>query len=345
MLNRKCIVKITLVLSLLNMLISLTACSHYDDENAEPIFFIENRDAIMPVWVRGNPDSDTYLLILHGGPGMGSFIMLNGFAELEKSYKCIYWDQRGAGSSLGNPSEESFTIEQHVEDLELLVKILEAKYSIGSLFLVGHSWGGALGTAYLLNENNQEHITGWIDIAGGHNTKRGHRLSREMVIDYAKSQVDSDNDRRYWKKALEWYDENSSFNGDNFLQHDRHTVKANGVFADQDSKPDKKEIFSGSPYSVMTGYLNCAHSVRNTNFFDIDMSKEMQTITVPSLIIWGKKDMVMPPILAEEAYESLGTPRENIEPILYLENSAHYPFDEERALFTAGVEQFVNKYQ
>lgn len=329
----------------ISLQISLLSCSGYDDENADELFFVENRGATMPVWVRGNRHSDTYILILHGGPGMGSFTMLKGFRELEKSYRCIYWDQRGAGSSLGNALEETFTIEQHVADLELLMKIVRAKYSVGSLFLAGHSWGGALGTKFLLKESNQEGISGWIDIAGGHNTVRGHKLSRQMVIAYAQSQIAVDCDKKYWKKAVEWYSDNPTFNGDNFLQHDRYTVEAKGIYADPDKKPDRKDIFFNSPYSVVTSYSNSAHSVKHTNFFDFDFTQEMSGITVPSLIIWGKKDMCMPPVLAEEAYNSLGTPPAGKEPVVYLDNSAHYPFDEENGKFTKAVVEFVEKYR
>ncbi|MCP4297216.1 MAG: alpha/beta fold hydrolase, partial [Proteobacteria bacterium] len=200
--------KLLQIILLATVISVLVSCTTQDDENCDEVFFIENKNAKMPVNVRGNRESDTYILMIHGGPGMGAFSLLEGCKQLENSYRCIYWDQRGAGSSLGNPSKETFTLEQHVEDMELLVQTIRAKYSVGSLFIMAHSWGGALATSFLLNKNNQNSISGWIDVGGGHNIKRGHQLSRKMIIDHAHAQVQADKDSKQWKKAIEWYNEN-----------------------------------------------------------------------------------------------------------------------------------------
>jgi pimeloyl-ACP methyl ester carboxylesterase len=89
-------------------------------------FYLENKGAIMPVWVSGNKSSNVFILYLHGGPGqlaMGERPM-SGIPKLEKDYAVVYWDQRGSGISQGNAKPESLTIEQCLEDLWKLVHLI-----------------------------------------------------------------------------------------------------------------------------------------------------------------------------------------------------------------------------
>ena len=68
-------------------------------------FFLERDGAVMPIWVRGNVDSRTLLLMVHGGPGDSAqwYIESQAFKALEARYGVAYWDQRGAGTSQGAP--------------------------------------------------------------------------------------------------------------------------------------------------------------------------------------------------------------------------------------------------
>ncbi len=73
-----------------------------------------------PQWllIRGQDVSRPLLLFLHGGPGESNMWLAHyTMQELEKSFVCVNWDQRGAGKSFrpGTPAE-SMTIEQFVQD-------------------------------------------------------------------------------------------------------------------------------------------------------------------------------------------------------------------------------------
>lgn len=107
----------------------------------------------MPVSVRGNKSSGIFIVFLHGGPGGTALqkIGLPAFDALEESYATVFWDQRGSGSSQGNSSDKLLTLGQFVEDLDKLIDLISYKYDHPKIFLMGHSWGGCLGTAYLLD--------------------------------------------------------------------------------------------------------------------------------------------------------------------------------------------------
>ncbi len=68
----------------------------------------------------------------------------------------------------------------------------------------------------------------------------------------------------------------------------------------------------------------------------------MYKITVPSLILWGEHDGKVPVGLAQDAYDSLGTPASQKEIFIFSE-SAHSPNIEENSLFNEKVNEFVLK--
>src|SRR5437867_5238481 len=71
--------------------------------NANEIFWVTNNGADMPVRVKGNTSSRIIILIIHGGPGDGSFDYADyKTARLREKYGVAFWDQRNAGGASGN---------------------------------------------------------------------------------------------------------------------------------------------------------------------------------------------------------------------------------------------------
>jgi proline iminopeptidase len=99
------------------------------------------------VWYRVvGSGSRTPLLLVHGGPGVGScyFSSLTGLSD---ERPVIVYDQLGSGRS-DRPSDPSlWRIDRFVEELALVRKTLK----LDRIHLFGHSWGAALVAEYLLN--------------------------------------------------------------------------------------------------------------------------------------------------------------------------------------------------
>ena len=56
----------------------------------------------MPDYIQGNPESKTFILVLHGAGSFGLSFRDGAFPEvLEENYVVVYWDQRGHGMSQG----------------------------------------------------------------------------------------------------------------------------------------------------------------------------------------------------------------------------------------------------
>lgn len=104
-----------------------------------------------PVWFRVvGTASSTPLLILHGGPGVGS-CRLSALAALGDQRSIVFYDQLGSGRS-GRPADSNlWHIDRFVEELDAVRKQL----GLSRIHLLGHSWGGALAVQYLLTKGTR----------------------------------------------------------------------------------------------------------------------------------------------------------------------------------------------
>lgn len=170
-------------------------------------FFLEHEGAVLPVWVRGNSDSDTTVVFLHGGPGLSSLTYATNPAHevLQERYRMVYWDQRGSGAAQGNAVPETMSLEQFVDDTDALIDLVRWRYETDRVFLVGKSWGGALGTAYLLDPDRQAKIHGWIEVDGTHNWEDALSIAVDYMKGYAADEVSSGNDIDFWTDAQAFY--------------------------------------------------------------------------------------------------------------------------------------------
>ena len=86
----------------------------------------------------------TPLIVIHGGPGSGSF-GLKPWAALGDERRVIRYDQLGSGKA-DHPSDTTlFTVERAIQEL----RILRDSLSLDEVHLYGRSWGAMLVEAYM----------------------------------------------------------------------------------------------------------------------------------------------------------------------------------------------------
>ena len=255
-----------------------------------------------------------------------------------------------ACAAQGSSPDRLLTLDQFVEDLDKLVDLIRYKYNNPEFFLMGHSWGGCLGTAFLADATRESKIKGWIEVDGAHDSPKGDSLSSEYVTQYAQRQIARDIDVGFWNYALQWYAQHPNFTS-NQLEHYAFVEKANGYVHDPTVKREPK-TFPGysfnyvfnSPADVTMALTNYNHVIKTFVISDIDLTARMQNITLPALILWGKFDGVIPYPMAQHAFNSLGTIPSR-KSIVTLPDSGHVGFYEEPELFDAAVRQFVETYR
>jgi proline iminopeptidase len=337
-----------LILTFFLILTFLIGCKKDSLDKEGDYFFLRNMGADMPVWVRGNLSSNVFVIHLHGGPGGSSITEAQekAFFGLEDSYAMVYWDQRGGGASQGNAKPETITMNHMVLDLEKLVALVKNKYNNPKIFLLGHSWGGALGTVYLTKNANQTNIQGWIEMDGAHNFKKSLELSRQWILNYADSAIIQGKDVSYWQDAKAWYSSNPLLNTKKILDEhaNNYLNKANGYIFNPDNN-DLNYFSEGNIFSP-AGTTSSGNYVQSN--LEIELSKGysdiLNKITIPSLILWGKNDGILPVVMSQDAFDNLGTDVTKKSKYTF-QNSAHSPNREERVLFTTKTKEFIELYK
>jgi proline iminopeptidase len=235
-------------------------------------------------------------------------------------------------------------IAQFVEDTEKVIAMVNKLYDHPKIFLMGHSWGGLLGTAYLIKDNGA--VAGWIEVDGAHNKVLGAEYSKSWVISFANAQIDKGEDAAYWQDALQWYNTYEGKLTYTSKHYQEYLGKAHAYyFRDEPQLYSVSDYFFGRPNGFDL-LLNASYSdqTMEDEVIDTDLTSQMNLITVPSLLLWGRHDGAIPFQMALDAYNALGTSEQD-KTIFYFENSAHAPMIEENALFCSKVIQFVNHYK
>lgn len=332
---------------LLTVPVLLFSCNKKKDYFDGDHFFIKNDGAEMPVIVKGNIESKTFILFLHGGPGSGaslvSFMPLT--EEIEKDYAFVYWDQRGSGMSQGNPDESTFTLEQFVEDLDLVVDAIKKRYDNPRIVLYGVSWGGALGSAYLSTGDLQDKIDGFICMNSGHNMEVGIPLSVQWVKEYGIQQVALGNDVDYWNEYINWCNTNPDMKiAENYFHYYEYLVNTNAYQKDPNQQiqgPEVGMIGSTSSYLSLSVFFSGKYLRPNFNILSMNLSEDMERIKIKSLVIWGRHDGVNTIEMGYDAFNSIGGPGFNDKEMVILENSAHMAHVEEQELFIKTMKDFM----
>ncbi len=328
---------------------SLFSCSK-DDENINDLdetIYIRHRQADMPAYIHGNASEKVFLIMLHGGPGGAGWAERRNTikSEIEKNNAVVYFDQRGSGNSQGNYAESDVSIDIMAEDVLALVKVLKVKYGDDSkFFLLGHSWGGTLGPATLLK--NQEDFLGWIDVDGAHDPKGLYNEYKIALKKMADEQIALDNNIDYWKGVLTLVKNISiDYNTKEFYKMNRQAYRAEEKLTDDGVINNSKNDQDGW-YNLLTTLWN-GNNIQNILvkkglFEKVSFTDKLYKITIPSLVLWGKYDIGVPTIYAQEAYDNLGS---NDKELFIFEKSAHSPMDTEPDLFAEKVIEFINRYK
>lgn len=94
----------------------------------------------------GNP-ANKMLVILHGGPGSDYRYLINCKEFAGNGYYVVFYDQRGSGLSKRH-GPNSYSVQLMIDDLRAVIAHYKTSAS-QKIFLLGHSWGAILATAYI----------------------------------------------------------------------------------------------------------------------------------------------------------------------------------------------------
>lgn len=345
------------ILFALTLATLLSACEkmEIDSNEAHDVFYLRNNDADMPVHVKGNTASKSFILLLHGGPGGSSFPYKYGdfpaLSSLEDENAVVYLDQRCSGNSTGKFDPDKLTMSLMVEDLEKLIVLLKDIYGEDiSILLFGHSWGVTLGYGFLTaNSQNQHQIEGFIAMDGIFNSPLLLKQQKTYISDLAERQIASGNCVNDWNKMLEDLAELDENDIDNFIEFNKLGGRVGSLMYNVDSIQvndngyggmlDPRYLVNTPDYEMTyTNYIINLIAPLSDVLAHFDVTSKLQDIEIPVLLLTGRYDGVVPYTHNESALQYLGSA--NKSHVLF-DHSGHSPFSSEPEKFIDVVTEFM----
>ncbi len=272
------------------------------------------------VLIRGADRDKPVLLWLHGGPGVPAMPLAHSQdRELVKHFVVVHWDQRGAGRSYdGGLTEGDLTTERYVSDTHELVEKLEDRFGEEKVYLVGHSWGSALGA--LAVERHPEDFHAFVGVGQLVDNRESDRIAYAHALQEAR--------RRGDEEALASLEEIGPPPWET-VEQGSEFARLNAELGGITHRPVPNQFVTAalSPaYSLGDVY----GSVKGARFSvaamlddldRIDLFEQAPRLEAPVYIFQGRHDYATPWPLAERYYGALEAPRGK--ELVWFERSAH----------------------
>lgn len=334
----------------------------------EPLFGDQTRHdlwllhegAELPITIQGNTNSKVFIILLHGGPG-GSTQDLNVGAKLfsdalEEDYAMVYYDQRNAGLARGEWDEDKLTIEQHIEDLDKVVDLMYSKYGGDiKIFLSGQSWGGYLGTSYILAQERRDKVKAWININGAIHRNLRNKHNLETIIEIGNQQIAAQVNQESWSNLVSECMVELDLNVVKYDAISEGIVNAFNTRAENLIRQDKllaqvgnsilPELFTDS-YDPLLIVINGRKGtlIDQMYAFDATIEASLPLVTIPVLSIYGKYDVVTSPFQGEYLINMIST-NDDDKKMVILDRSGHSSMLNEPAEVVKEIKEWVEKYK
>jgi pimeloyl-ACP methyl ester carboxylesterase len=312
------------------------------DRDAPAVEWIEIGGVQQAIYVTGRDPSRPVILVLHGGPGYAMMPLFHALMpELEDSYNVVNWDQRGAGLSHdASLTASSMTFERAVADAHELTLNLKARFGTDKLYLLGHSWGTMLGIS-LIKKYPADYAayigTGQVaDVI--RNEQGSYAFALQMAEDDANAEaieeleaVGAPNDEGEYATddgpdvTMKWV---GYYGGDVYGK--RGADEIDEILLNSDLYANHNDAWlAGVEFSQ--NYFN------DPEVWAIDFIATHTDLPIKIAFFMGRHDYDTPAPLAEEYFNAISAPEKKL---VWFENSAHFPFYEERGKFAAELEKF-----
>lgn len=337
--------------------ILLASCGKNNDVFSDSVrhqLWLSYLGADLPITVEGNTNSREFLILAHGGPG-GSAQEFNTFTStfadvLEVDHAMVYYDQRAAGISRGEYNPALSTVLQHVDDLSQVIKLLKERYGDDiKVALMGHSWGGYLTCAYLLDPDRAATVDVWVNIDGGVHRTNFLKDDMQRIIDLADEEIQAGRDVERWSTVRS--EANSELNRninpysfDSQSEPFRILTRAESIIADAghitntvSSTFDAIYLNNYQPFIASGNDFRDAEMIQQDMFdFDFVVDSEISNITLPTLSIYGFWDVRTALQQGQYVMDSISTP-EAQKSFIILEDSGHSPMVNEPILLAETI--------
>ena len=296
-------------------------------------------------WIslRGENRDKPLLLFLAGGPG-GSQLAATRYelAELEKNFVVVNWEQPGAGKSYSAIAKKQLTPEIYVKDGTALVRSLLKEFQQEKLYLMGESWGSALGVFMVKERPELYHAfmgTGQM-VAFEETEKIDYALAMKLAKENGDQKVV---DTLLKNGEPPYYGKTVTVKSSAYLNYLSQAMAKNPEI--QNAGFATLRDLSAKEYGLLdkVNYLRGILQTFNhvyPQLYGIDLRKDYPKLEVPVYFLLGKHDLNAPISLVEDYYEKLEAPEKEI---IWFEHSGHNPWMNEPERFVEVVQQLAER--
>lgn len=300
---------------------------------------VELNDSQQWISIRGENSGKPVLLFLAGGPGGSQLVAARrSLAELEKHFVVVNWEQPGSGKSFNAVPHSQLTPDRYIEDGRVLVDYLRQRFQQDRVYVLGESWGSALGI--MMAQRYPELFHAFIGTGQMVAFLENDTVCYEWALNHAVEQGNSAKVTQLQKQGPPpYYGPGTALKESAFLMDTFNYMNANpaisgggfNTFAD----------LAGSEYGIWDK-VNWLRGVIDTmdvvypQLWEVDFRQSATHLEVPAYFLIGRHDINAPVYLTEAYYEMLDAP---IKRLIWFEHSGHNPWVNEADAF---VETVVN---
>lgn len=277
--------------------------------------------------IRGNDRTAPVLLVVHGGPGAAwSGFVVQQFAEWEKQFTLVLWDQRGAGRTFGRsgPVGADVTIDRMALDGIEVAQYVCKRLHKPRVILMGVSWGSVVGVHMI--KDRPDVFYAYVGAGQVVNWRKNEAVSYQQVVAKARQRNEQEAVASLEKIGPPPYNNLRSLG-----------VRSNWAARFEPGAPDGPELmkmpFAAPGYTKVDAknWLEGLDSSQE-HFFGVNMDGPFanedltdlgRDFGVPVFIFQGTEDDIAPPSLAEGYAKYLRAPRVEYIPI---DGAGHYAF-------------------
>jgi len=282
--------------------------------------------------VRGADRDNPILLFVHGGPAAVEMPIGWAFQRpWEDYFTVVQWDQRAAGKSylLNDPQAiaPTLTPDRYRDDAIELIELIRKRYGKRKIFLLGHSWGSAVGLSVAVKRPDL--LYAYIGMGQLIDFQENEKVSYAQVM----AQARADHNAQAVKElesiapypALEHLDVAKTaierkwsihYGGLAAGRQDGDFYFHAGRLSPDYTLADRKAWDAGSDFTMQTMWPKLA----SLSF------EQVHKLDMPVIFLLGKHDTTTPPSIATDWLARVNAPSKRT---VWFENSAHLPMLEE----------------
>lgn len=285
----------------------------------------------------GTPNNPT-LIFLHGGPGYNSasFEQTTAAALAEQGFYVVVYDRRGEGRSAAVTA--TFTWEESFADLNQLYKQLHLKKAI----LLGHSFGGILGTLYA--ERYPKRVQGLVLMSAPLDLQATFDHIRARCTAIYKEKNDLTN--LYYMGVLATMDKTSMDYASYCFAH----AMQNGFYNTATPSEAAQELYTNFKTDpvLLTWSSKMTPEAplgfwKNEQYTSLDIYEQVQKVQqyqIPVLGLYGQEDGLFDPKQLQGLKDLIGTKQ-----FFYWEDCSHNVFIDQQALFLESLQNWATNHE